>query len=303
MDGLAHRAPAAQLAALEEETRRVADSMAGFLGRPFTEEEASLGLLAFLAWYGRVRSLRESDAAAADGILGSPNDTSGAIATAFAADGLAAVAEPIRVHLPAYRPDLEVRLANEQIRPSHPAWPQWETSLTRAVVLTTRALAFAFVGGGLPAVRALTDERLETLLSLGEIWVGSWLGDGAARKLRLHASTLAMQWHAPTPGAEELAGPPMPPRRAPSDQRTMELLAEVLPGALLQVFGIGHFVQGRWGHGLGIMLSYWLLQTINVGLMCFGVGFVTAPLTYAAYIVLTTRSITSHATDASGPGS
>lgn len=66
---------------------------------------------------------------------------------------------------------------------------------------------------------------------------------------------------------------------------TAAVLLEVLPGLFLQVFGIGHIYQGRVGMGLFIMISYWLVQALNLLLMVFLVGLVTAPLTWLFYMV------------------
>ncbi|MEN0068573.1 MAG: hypothetical protein AAGA48_41030 [Myxococcota bacterium] len=66
---------------------------------------------------------------------------------------------------------------------------------------------------------------------------------------------------------------------------TLPVLFELLPGVFLQVFGIGHIMQGRVTTGLFIMFSYWFLQIINWLLMFVGIGFVTAPLTWLFYAI------------------
>jgi TM2 domain-containing membrane protein YozV len=60
---------------------------------------------------------------------------------------------------------------------------------------------------------------------------------------------------------------------------------EVLPGLLLQTFGIGHLFKGRVGMGLGIMVSYWALQAVNAMLCTVWIGFITGPLTWLAYMI------------------
>ncbi len=69
------------------------------------------------------------------------------------------------------------------------------------------------------------------------------------------------------------------------ENQTLPVLAEALPGFFLQTFGIGHMVQGRFGMGLFIMLSYWTLQMINAFLCMFLIGFVTGPLTWLFYMI------------------
>ena len=60
---------------------------------------------------------------------------------------------------------------------------------------------------------------------------------------------------------------------------------EVGPGLFLQTFGIGHLYAGRYGTGIAIMFSYWVLQTINMMLTPFLIGWITGPLTLLAYLV------------------
>lgn len=62
---------------------------------------------------------------------------------------------------------------------------------------------------------------------------------------------------------------------------------EVAPGTFLGTFGIGHIYQGRVKAGLGFMVSYWVLQAINLWLVpLWGLGIVTGFLTWLAYVVV-----------------
>lgn len=72
---------------------------------------------------------------------------------------------------------------------------------------------------------------------------------------------------------------------------TVAIGLEVVPGFFLQTFGIGHLYAGRWGAGIGIMVAYWVLQAINTLLMSIWIGFVTAPLTWLAFTVLSTTDV------------
>ena len=60
---------------------------------------------------------------------------------------------------------------------------------------------------------------------------------------------------------------------------------EAIPGTLLWTFGLGHLYAGRVGAGLGIMLAYWSIQLVNLALVPFFIGCVTAPLTWLAFMV------------------
>jgi TM2 domain-containing membrane protein YozV len=66
---------------------------------------------------------------------------------------------------------------------------------------------------------------------------------------------------------------------------TAAVMLEVLPGLFLQVFGLGHIYQGRVGLGLFIMISYWMLLTVNLFLTIFLIGIVTTPLTWLFYMI------------------
>lgn len=68
---------------------------------------------------------------------------------------------------------------------------------------------------------------------------------------------------------------------------------EVGPGVFLQTFGIGHLYAGKASTGLAIMISYWVLQAINVALMPFVIGWITFPLTFLIYMVMAPTNLLS----------
>jgi TM2 domain-containing membrane protein YozV len=70
---------------------------------------------------------------------------------------------------------------------------------------------------------------------------------------------------------------------------------EVGPGLLLQTFGIGHLYAGKVGTGLAIMFAYWFLLAVNAFLTTFLIGFVTGPLTWLAFMVLSPTNVLSSA--------
>ena len=61
---------------------------------------------------------------------------------------------------------------------------------------------------------------------------------------------------------------------------------ELLGGFFFQTFGIGHLYAGNIGLGLGLMFGYWILTAINVVLCFVLVGFVTWPLTWLAFMII-----------------
>ncbi len=63
-------------------------------------------------------------------------------------------------------------------------------------------------------------------------------------------------------------------------------LLEALPGFFVHIFGIGHLYNGNVGLGLGLMFGYWAIQVVNVILMFVFIGFVTAPLTWLLFMIL-----------------
>lgn len=79
-----------------------------------------------------------------------------------------------------------------------------------------------------------------------------------------------------------------------SRQQSMNAaLLEVVPGTFLGTFGVGHLYKGKVGAGLGLMLSYWGLQAINVALMSVFIGWITFPLTWLAYTVFASTNVLS----------
>ena len=61
---------------------------------------------------------------------------------------------------------------------------------------------------------------------------------------------------------------------------------ELLGGFFLQTFGVGHLYAGNIGLGLGLMFGYWVLMAINIVLCAVLVGFVTWPLTWLAFMII-----------------
>jgi hypothetical protein len=69
---------------------------------------------------------------------------------------------------------------------------------------------------------------------------------------------------------------------------------EVGPGVLLQTWGVGHMYSGKFGTGLAIMFSYWVLQAINAMLVSFfGLGIITGFLTFLGYLVFCPTNVLS----------
>jgi TM2 domain-containing membrane protein YozV len=66
---------------------------------------------------------------------------------------------------------------------------------------------------------------------------------------------------------------------------------EVGPGFFFQTFGVGHMYAGRVSTGLALMFGYWVLQAINAALMSVWIGFITAPLTWLAFMVLAPTNV------------
>lgn len=80
-----------------------------------------------------------------------------------------------------------------------------------------------------------------------------------------------------------------------SRSSTTAALLEAGPGFLFQVFGVGHIYNGRVGMGIAVMVSYWVLQAINLWLCAILIGFVTMPLTFLAYLIFSSATAASDA--------
>ncbi len=82
---------------------------------------------------------------------------------------------------------------------------------------------------------------------------------------------------------------------ARNDSNTgLAIVAEAVPGFFLQTFGIGHMLSGEILKGLGVMFLYWILQSINAALCLVLIGFITAPLTWLAFMVLSPANIAAN---------
>jgi len=76
-----------------------------------------------------------------------------------------------------------------------------------------------------------------------------------------------------------------------SRNKTMvAVVLEVVPG-FAQLFGLGHIYQGRLKAGMGLMVSYWVLQAINAMLVSVWIGLVTVPLTWLAFMVFAPTNV------------
>jgi len=61
---------------------------------------------------------------------------------------------------------------------------------------------------------------------------------------------------------------------------------ELLAGSFLAIFGIGNFYAGNPLAGVLLLISYWIIQGINVLLMFVIIGFFTFPLVWVIYMVM-----------------
>ena len=65
----------------------------------------------------------------------------------------------------------------------------------------------------------------------------------------------------------------------------LAVVLEILPGLMIQTFGIGNIYAGNVLGGILMMAGYWISVAVNI-LLCFVlVGFVTWPLTWIAFMI------------------
>lgn len=79
---------------------------------------------------------------------------------------------------------------------------------------------------------------------------------------------------------------PRRPAPVPPKDPTAAVLLELLPGFLIQTFGVGHLYAGRVLRGLFIMFGYWILQGINLLLCLVLIGYLTLPATWLLFMIL-----------------
>ncbi len=66
----------------------------------------------------------------------------------------------------------------------------------------------------------------------------------------------------------------------------LAIALELLGGSFFQTFGIGHLYAGNVGMGLGLMFGYWALTAINF-VLCFAfIGFITWPVTWVVFMIV-----------------
>lgn len=82
----------------------------------------------------------------------------------------------------------------------------------------------------------------------------------------------------------EIDRPPV--RVLPPKDPGIALILELVPGMFLQTFGIGNLYAGNIGWGIALMLGYWIAATVNFVLCFILIGFVTWPLTWLAFAVV-----------------
>jgi hypothetical protein len=63
-------------------------------------------------------------------------------------------------------------------------------------------------------------------------------------------------------------------------------ILEILPGLLIQTFGIGHMYAGNVAVGLLFMFGYWFVLAVNIALCFVLIGFVTLPLCWIGAMIL-----------------
>lgn len=83
--------------------------------------------------------------------------------------------------------------------------------------------------------------------------------------------------------------PDAPPRHVPVEPRKdvgLALILELVPGMWLQTFGIGNLYAGNIGWGLALMVGYWIAAAVNALLCLVLIGFITWPLTWCAFAVV-----------------
>jgi len=75
------------------------------------------------------------------------------------------------------------------------------------------------------------------------------------------------------------------PRISPHSPAVAAVL-ELVPGLLINTFGIGHIYAGNTIGGLAIMFGYWFVLAINLLLCLVFIGFLTGPVCWIGMMVV-----------------
>ena len=82
---------------------------------------------------------------------------------------------------------------------------------------------------------------------------------------------------------------------APTRDPGLAVILEILPGFMMQTFGIGNIYAGNVTGGILMMIGYWVLLVINVFLCFLLIGLLTLPATWIVFMVLCPMSASSAA--------
>ena len=168
------------------EAAETVKQMQPFVGREFTEKESTLAMLSFLVWYAQAEELRRANHPYFEQYVGAPNVSARGAGIEFMTDGLATpgVVEAVKEHFPRFDPKMEAPLAETPTHAGDAGYDAWQDSLTRVMIITTRALAYSFCNGGLENTRTALANGLEPTLDMAEELVAEWLTPAPARLLR-----------------------------------------------------------------------------------------------------------------------
>ncbi len=72
------------------------------------------------------------------------------------------------------------------------------------------------------------------------------------------------------------------------------VVLEILPGLLIQTFGIGHMYAGHVGIGLAFMFGYWAILAVNILLCFFCIGWVTLTLCWVGTVIFSSMWVSRY---------
>jgi len=145
--------------------------------RAFSDEELSLGLVAYVLWLASSLRMTEQER---QYWFGAPNESARRCAIEFVDLHLAddAARATVKKRFPGFQPQVELQKARNKYDD-----PAWRVCLTRAVIIVCRALAYAHSGIQEPAARFPEGTVLPELRDAGVQWVRSSAGNGVADQL------------------------------------------------------------------------------------------------------------------------
>ncbi len=168
-----------KLFAFKNTVRRASRQMESYRnGREFSDFDLSLGFFSFCTWLAEGIKLEQLSPEMTQMHVSNVNSTARKSAEYFCISYLnnPGFLSGVKTFYPSFSPSDEIQMSVELVHPSEPNYHLWEYSLTRTVILLTRAIGYDFCDG---KAQIFLSVSLPELLSDAVLWVSEHLPETA----------------------------------------------------------------------------------------------------------------------------